>query len=121
MEKQTLVKDKPVRLIKLFNTMSDIYTDCIQYGSKPTVEHMKKAYSIKGQWSELFSDNEQIKADTFSSLENVIASGLTNTKKGSDIVKAFNDLIGESVFAELNNWLNIYIYICGQRIRRESF
>lgn len=111
MEKQTITKDKPIRLIKLFHTMSDIYGDCILYGAAPTGEHIKKTISLKEQWSDLFPNHDQIKTDTFLALENVVASGMTNTQKGSEIVKAFYNLINESVFAELNNWLNIYTYI----------
>lgn len=111
MEKQTIVKDKPVRLIKLFHTMADIYNDCILYGVSPTEEHIKKAISIKEQWSGLFADDKHLDPNYFSSLENVISAGLTNTKKGSDLIKAFFNLINKTVFTELNNWLNIYIYI----------
>lgn len=123
MEKQTIVKDKPVRLIKLFHTMADIYNDCILYGVSPTEEHIKKAISIKEQWSGLFADDKHLDPNYFSSLENVISAGLTNTKKGSDLIKAFFDLINKTVFTELNNWLNIYIYIYifGQRIIGGAF
>ena len=93
--------------------MSRIYTETQKLANKPRniIKEQELITAVRGlrsTWLLVNAHQEHLTAETFSSLENIYSAGVCRTPQGLNAVKAFYDLINETVFAELVNWVSIY-------------
>ncbi len=109
-------KEKPLLLIEMQRKMNEIYTETQNLANSPQnifkeQELALMVNSLRNNWNSIEHVRNDLPTEAFSSLESIFTTGNAATQKGFDFVKAFYNLINESVFFELSNWLNSYIYI----------
>lgn len=109
-------KEKALRLMETQRGMSKIYTETQRLANKPRdiIKEQELITAVRGlrsTWLFANAHQEHLTAETFSSLENIYAAGVYGTPQGLNAVKAFYDLFNETVFAELINWLSLYVNI----------
>lgn len=109
-------KENAHTLMNVQRKMSKIFTKTQELENSPldffTQQELALDVGIlRSTWLSIPDNQRYFPPNTFASLENVYTSGISGTKKGLDVVKAFYDLINESVFVGLINWISAYIYI----------